>query len=107
MKGITEPMRLYTFEVDTSNLPKHKDKYLKLSVKDRQRAVAQEKNILFSKILTEEINTATLLTRDKEVRRLLHFHKMSSREPFIKNYRKGFKNYLRGEWDKSHEYFRK
>ena len=98
-------MKLYTFEVDISNLPRHKDKYLRLSVKDRQKVVNQEKTKLFSKILNEEIDTTLLLQKDKEVRRLLHFHNMSSREPFIKNYKKAFKNYLKGDWEKSHEYF--
>jgi hypothetical protein len=88
-------------------LPKVKDRFLKLSVKSRQKAANAEKNILFSKILNEEITTAILLDKDKEVRRLLHFHRMSSREPFIKNYRKAFKHYVKGEWQKSHEYFSK
>jgi len=57
--------------------------------------------------LNEEITTAELLKKDKEVRRLLHFHTMSSREPFIKNYKKGFKNYLKGNWVESNKYFQK
>ena len=100
-------MRLYTFEVDVSNLPKTRDRFLKLDVKDRQRIANHEKNILFTKILNEEITTTELLDKDKEVRRLLHFHKMSSWEPFKKNYNRAFKNYLKGNWPKAHEYFGK
>lgn len=106
-KGVAEPMRLYTFEVDVSNLPKTRDRFLKLDVKDRQRIANHEKNILFTKILNEEITTTELLDKDKEVRRLLHFHKMSSWEPFKKNYNRAFKNYLKGNWPKAHEYFGK
>lgn len=107
LKGVADPMRLYTFEVDTSNLPKVKDRFLKLAVKDRQKIANNEKNILFGKILNEEITTAVLLDKDKEVRRLLHFHRMSSRQPFIKNYNKAFRAYLKGNWKKSNEYFNK
>lgn len=107
LKGVAEPMKLFTFEIDVSNLPKVKDRFLKLAVKDRQKIASNEKNILFSKILNEEITTSILLDKDKEVRRLLHFHKMSSREPFVKNYSRAFKNYLKGNWEKSHEYFEK
>lgn len=105
LKGVAEPLRLYTFEVDISNLPKHKDKYLKMKTKDVQRIVNQEKSVLFNKILNEEITTSDLLKKDKEIRRILHFHNMSSREPFIKNYKKGFKNYLKGNWEEAHKYF--
>ena len=98
-------MKLFTFEVDCSNLPKVKDRFLKLDVKDRQKIANDEKNILFTKILNEEITTDVLLDKDKEVRRLLHFHRMSSHQPFIKNYKKGFKYYLKGDWKKAHEYF--
>lgn len=107
LKGVAEPMRLYTFEVDVSNLPKTKDRFLKLEVKERQKIASDEKNILFNKILNEEITTDVLLEKDKEVRRLLHFHTMSSREPFIKNYNRGFKSYLKGNWEKAHDYFKK
>jgi len=107
LKGMTEPMRVYTFEVDVSNLPKTKDRFLKMTVKDRQKAANHEKTILFTKILNEEITTTELLNRDKEVRRLLHFHKMSSREPFIKNYNRAFNSYLKGNWEKAHENFSK
>ena len=62
-------------------------------------------NILFTKILNEEITTSELLDKDKEVRRLLHFHRMSSWEPFLKNYNRALKNYLKGNWIKAHEYF--
>lgn len=41
------------------------------------------------------------------MRRILHFHNFASREPFIKSYKKGFKNYLLGDWNKSKEYFEK
>jgi len=53
------------------------------------------------------METSELLTKDKEMRRILHFHNFASREPFIKSYRKGFKNYLQGNWLKSKEYFEK
>ena len=100
-------MRLYTFEVDITNLPKTKDRFVKLDIKDRQRIANNEKNILFTKILNEEITTSELLDKDKEVRRLLHFHLMSSWEPFKKNYNRALKNYLKGNWVKAHEYFEK
>ena len=90
-----------------SNLPKHKDKYLKMDAKERQRVVNQEKSILYNKILNEEITTSDLLKRDKEIRRVLHFHNMTSRDPFINNYKKGFKNYLKGDWQEAHKYFTK
>uniref|UniRef100_A0A7S3J422 Uncharacterized protein n=1 Tax=Euplotes harpa TaxID=151035 RepID=A0A7S3J422_9SPIT len=100
-------MRLYTFEVDVSNLPKTRDRFIKLEVKDRQRIANNEKNILFSKILNEEITTSELLEKDKEVRRLIHFQKMSSWEPFKKNYNRAFRSYLKGNWQKAHDYFKK
>uniref|UniRef100_A0A7S3NWZ5 Guanylate cyclase domain-containing protein n=1 Tax=Euplotes crassus TaxID=5936 RepID=A0A7S3NWZ5_EUPCR len=107
LKGVAEPLRLYTFEVDVSNLPKHKDKYLKMDSKERQSEVNREKSILYNKILNEEITTSDLLKRDKEIRRVLHFHNMNSRGPFINNYRKGFKNYLKGDWQEAHKHFEK
>lgn len=107
LKGMDKPFRVYTFEIDITNLPKSKDKFITMSVKERQKVADDEKNILFAKILNEEITTTQLLEKDKEVRRMLHFHNMSSREPFIKNYKKAFNNYLKGNWDKAHEYFTK
>ena len=104
-KGIEKPIKVYTFEVDITNLPKTKDRFMKMSVKERQKAANHEKQMLFNKILNEEVTTTELLEKDKEVRRLLHFHKMSSREPFLKNYNKAFNNYLKGNWEKAHEYF--
>ena len=100
-------MRIYSFEIDVTNLPKTKDRFLKMSVKERQRAANKEKKVLFNKILNEEITTTELLDKDKEVRRLLHFSKLASWEPFIKNYNRAFNSYLKGNWEKAHEYFTK
>lgn len=38
---------------------------------------------------------------------MLHFHTFVSREALLKSYKKGFKNYLQGDWQKSKEYFEK
>lgn len=107
LKGVANPMYLYTLEVETANLPKMKDKYMKMSVKDRQKAVNFEKKILAERLKEGSVETADLLKGDKEMRRMLHFHNYASREPFIKSYRKGFKYYLKGNWDKSEAYFNK
>ena len=53
------------------------------------------------------METSELLTKDKEMKRLLHFQTYASREPFIKSYKKGFKNYLTGDWPKCKEYLEK
>lgn len=105
MKGMEKPLRIYCFEVDITNLPKTRDRFLKMTVKERQKAANDEKTVLYNKILNEEVTTTDLLEKDKEVRRILHFHKMSSREPFVKNYNKAFNSYLKGNWEKAHENF--
>jgi class 3 adenylate cyclase len=122
LKGVANPMYLYTLETDVGNLPKVKDKYHKMSVKERQKVVNYEKTMLFEKLLPGKrfivifldphfnvpaIETSQLLDGDKEMRRMLHFHKLSSREPFIKSYKKAFKYYLKGVWEKSKEYLQK
>ena len=50
LKGVAKPMYLYTLETDIRNLPKVKDKYAKMTVKQRQKVVNEEKDILFEKI---------------------------------------------------------
>lgn len=100
-------MYLYTLEAETANLPKVKDKYVKMTVKERQTTVNYEKNLLLEKLMGGEVTTQDLLEADKEMRRMLHFHNYTSREPFIKSYKKAFKNYLTGNWKKSKEYFQK
>jgi hypothetical protein len=107
LKGVVEPMYLYTLETEISNLPKIKDRYLKMTVKERQKVVNTEKTLLFAKLMNDEIDTLKLLEADKEMRRMLHFHNYASREPFIKSYKKGFKNYLKGNWIKANQYFNK
>lgn len=52
LKGVANPMYLYTLETDISNLPKVKDKYLKMDEKQRQKAVHQDKEKLFNKLLS-------------------------------------------------------
>jgi hypothetical protein len=115
LKGVANPMFLFTLEVETSNLPKIKDKYMKMSVKERQKIVNSEKNLLLEKLSKGEIETQDLLESnsailhldDKEMRRMLHFHNYASRKPFITSYRKAFKYYLKGDWSKSRDYFNK
>lgn len=107
LKGLKDPMYLYTLETEIANLPKIKDRYLKMTVKERQKIVNTEKNLLFHKLMNDEIETIKLLEADKEMRRMLHFHNYASREPFIKSYKKGFKHYLKGDWTKASQYFKK
>ena len=80
---------------------------MKMDVKQRQMKVAQEKSILFEKLVNEEFETSLLLERDKEVRRMLHFNKLSSTEPFIFSFEKAMKCYIRGSWKKANKYFEK
>lgn len=54
--------------------------------------------MLFNRIMDGDITSENLIERDKELRRMLHFHKLSSTMPFKKAYRSGFKNYLKGDW---------
>ena len=69
--------------------------------------VEQEKKILFEKLINEEFETSLLLERDKEVRRMLHFNKLSSTEPFTLSYEKAIKSYVKGSWKKASKYFSK
>ncbi len=69
--------------------------------------MSDEKNILFDKIVNEDFETSLLLERDKEVRRMLHFNKLSSTEPFNKAFDKALKHYLRRNWEKALKYFDK
>ena len=105
--GCPYPMRIYTIETQVDNLPKQKDRFLKLNVKARQKIVSDEKNILFDKLVNEDFDTCLLLERDKEVRRMLHFNKLSSTEPFNKAFDKALKHYLKGSWVKAQKYFAK
>ena len=50
-------MYLYTLETDIRNLPKVKDKYAKMTVKQRQKVVNEEKDILFEKIFPSKYIT--------------------------------------------------
>ena len=79
-----------------------------MTFKQRQKkTVNKERDLLFEKLMNGEVNTEDLITSDKEMRRMLHFHNYSSREPFIKSYKKAFHNYLKGNWTKAKEYFDK
>ena len=100
-------MKVYTLECQIENLPKSKDRFLKLDVKSWQKIVNEEKQILFSKLLNEEFDTSLLLERDKEVRRMLHFNKLASTEPFNKAYDKAIKYYTKGNWQKAAKYYDK
>ncbi len=88
-------------------MPKSTDRFLKLTVKARQKIVNEEKRILFDKIVNEDFETSLLLERDKEVRRLLHFNKLSSTEPFNRAFDKAIKYYVHRKWEKANKYFDK
>jgi len=77
-------------------------------VKARQKIVGEEKQVLFDKICNDNFDTSLLLERDKEVRRMLHFNKLSSTEPFMKAYDKAIKHYHKTRnWQKAYKYFEK
>ena len=54
LKGVARPLHLYTLETDISNLPRVKDKYSKMTVKQRQKIVNYEKEALISKLFSSK-----------------------------------------------------
>ena len=99
LKGSVTPVKLYTIDVNKS-IPKGKSKHKKLSDKERRAQNEYKKTQMFDdmKKFDKSIDVV-YMDKSKGMRNLL---KNPKSEVFLTCFKKGYDNYIKGNWNKAH-----
>eukprot|EP01022_Parablepharisma_sp_SALTPOND_P023258 TRINITY_DN4865_c0_g1_i1.p1 TRINITY_DN4865_c0_g1~~TRINITY_DN4865_c0_g1_i1.p1 ORF type:complete len:1061 (-),score=72.97 TRINITY_DN4865_c0_g1_i1:835-4017(-) len=110
--GYSEPITLYTFDVDTSVLEANMDdeKEMPKEVRVLQRVYARERrDIIYKGVVEGKYKVKNKLKQDKDIKAMrrcftqVNLILNKTKQEFFETYRKGYDQYIAGDWEDAKE----
>eukprot|EP01022_Parablepharisma_sp_SALTPOND_P006658 TRINITY_DN126_c0_g1_i1.p1 TRINITY_DN126_c0_g1~~TRINITY_DN126_c0_g1_i1.p1 ORF type:complete len:841 (+),score=86.73 TRINITY_DN126_c0_g1_i1:4736-7258(+) len=103
VKGSTIPLKLYTIDLDTTELKKKYCKYSGIEVDDRKFERTQRKKQFITALKNDKENMKNKIIGDKDVIKM----RSGVGTEFCFYFKEGYVNYLKGNWNQCIESFKK
>mmetsp|Transcript_35529 Transcript_35529/g.25936 ORF Transcript_35529/g.25936 Transcript_35529/m.25936 type:complete len:149 (-) Transcript_35529:139-585(-) len=99
VKGSIQPMRLFTCDINTENLAEINYNLKDMPIKDKKRIRDRERKNLWALINARQRQAHQIIFADRDFKELRENYD----GPFTTKFGEAYKEYLGGDWKKSHE----